>query len=76
MIIDRTKVSQEDSDKNERYNLFFKKIEFFSCTQAVKSMLYMFQIRRGGRVADCAGLLNRCRDLNPYREFESHPLRI
>ena len=26
-------------------------------------------------MADCAGLLNRCRDLNPYREFESHPLR-
>ena len=27
-------------------------------------------------MADCAGLLNRCRALNPYREFESHPLRI
>lgn len=26
-------------------------------------------------MADRAGLLNRCRDLNPYREFESHPLR-
>lgn len=26
-------------------------------------------------MADCAGLLNRCRELNPYREFESHPLR-
>ena len=27
-------------------------------------------------MADCAGLLNRCRELNPYREFESHPLRF
>lgn len=27
-------------------------------------------------MADRAGLLNRCRDLNPYREFESHPLRF
>ena len=34
-----------------------------------------FQIRRGGGVADRAGLLNRCRALTPYREFESHPLR-
>ena len=27
-------------------------------------------------MADRAGLLNRCRELNPYREFESHPLRV
>jgi hypothetical protein len=27
-------------------------------------------------VADSAGLLNRCRDQNPYRGFESRPLRL
>ena len=32
-------------------------------------------VRRGGRVAEGGGLLNRYRDLNPYRGFESHPLR-
>src|SRR5258708_4407652 len=31
--------------------------------------------RRGGRVAEGGGLLNRCRALKPYRGFESHPLR-
>src|SRR5258708_8421526 len=31
--------------------------------------------RRGGRVAEGGGLLNRYRALKPYRGFESHPLR-
>src|SRR5205823_14984750 len=31
--------------------------------------------RRGGRVAECGGLLNRCRGQNLYRGFESPPLR-
>jgi hypothetical protein len=30
---------------------------------------------RGGRAAEGGGLLNRYRGLNPYRGFESHPLR-
>src|SRR5713226_1549206 len=31
--------------------------------------------RRGGRAAECGGLLNRCRGQNSYRGFESPPLR-
>ncbi len=32
-------------------------------------------VRRGGRVAEGGGLLNRYTVFKPYREFESHPLR-
>ena len=32
-------------------------------------------LRRGGRVAEGGGLLNRYTDLNPYQGFESPPLR-
>lgn len=62
--------------KLDEIKRFFKKSKNFSCEYCNFCVLYRLSKRRGGRVADCAGLLNRCRALNPYREFESHPLRF
>ncbi len=62
--------------KLDEIKRFFKKSKNFSCEDCIFCVLYKLSKRRGGRVADCAGLLNRCRALNPYREFESHPLRL
>jgi hypothetical protein len=36
---------------------------------------YVVTVWRGGRVAEGNGLLNRRRGINPYRGFESRPLR-
>jgi hypothetical protein len=36
---------------------------------------YLLFVRRGGRVAEGGGLLNRYTALKPYLGFESHPLR-
>ena len=39
------------------------------------AIAYAVSPRRGGRVAEGGGLLNRYRGLNPYRGFESPSLR-
>ena len=76
MITDDVEFSQEDLYRKEAiFFIFLRIMNFFLARSDEKVCCICFQIRRGGRVADCAGLLNRCRDLNPYREFESHPLR-
>ena len=76
MITDDVEIAQEDLyRKGAIFFIFLRIMNFFLARSDEKVCCICFQIRRGGRVADCAGLLNRCRDLNPYREFESHPLR-
>src|SRR5262249_6375702 len=40
-----------------------------------RASAYAVSARSGGRVAEGGGLLNRYRGLNPYRGFESPPLR-
>ena len=77
MITDDVEIAQEDLyRKGAIFFIFLRIMNFFLARSDEKVCCICFQIRRGGRVADCAGLLNRCRALNPYREFESHPLRF
>ena len=45
------------------------------CYTSALAENFLAHSRRGGRAAECGGLLNRCRGQNSYRGFESPPLR-